>query len=431
VTKHFTPDDLWQDRADEPSLAARHIAIVVHSLNGGGAQRRLVTLANAFAEAGRRVDFVALRGGGDVDALLDPCVRRTVLTQRPKPRWKPWFFEGWGSLRTWLAEQRPDVVLAGVTTVHFPALVARGSAARGRPLLAMRASRHPHRHFPWSRPFKRLFEPLERWARWRIYRAADLVMAVSRETAEALQGRLDRPETCVEVANPVITSTFVESLSHEPAHDWLNDGAPVIVAAGRLAWQKRFDVLLEALATVRKHRDVRLIILGEGRLRRRLEGHVRRLGLCGAVCMPGNVRNVGTWLANAELLVSTSAFEGSPAVLIEALAAGIPVVATRCPGGSVELLESRAGGTLIPTDDPDATALAILDLLEAPRNRAALKRLADRYTVEASAAAYLGFLDQAIAERRAPATPKRRGVRQRGARQSGARELRRRAVQQI
>ena len=76
--------------------------------------------------------------------------------------------------------------------------------------------------------------------------------------------------------------------------------------------------------------------------------------------MPGAVPDVGAWLAGADLLVSTSAYEGSPGVLIEALAAGVPVVATRCPGGSQQLLADGRGGRLVADGDPGAAAKAIL-----------------------------------------------------------------------
>lgn len=397
MTKQYSTDQFRHARALD---GARRIAIVVHSLNAGGAQRRLVTLANRFAAEGRKVDFVALRGGGDVDGQLDRRVRLTVLEPRRKPLCKPWFFEGWAKLSEWVSRNRPDVVLAGITTVHFTALVACRQQGDERPLLALRASRHPRRRFPWSRPFKRLFEPVERAVRWRIYDEADLVIAVSAETGEALRARLRRPERCVILPNPVITSAFVESLGKPPPHPWFEEETPVIVAVGRLAWQKRFDVLLEALAIARRTRPVRLIILGEGRLRRRLQAQLCRLALEQAVSLPGCVADVGAWISRARLLVSTSAFEGSPAALIEALAAGVPVVATRCPGGSEELLRSGIGGTLIPLADAEAAAAAIVEALyEAPSDRTALQRLVSDYHERASAGAYLAALDDALMER--------------------------------
>ena len=377
---------------------AQRIAVVVHSLNPGGAQRRLVTLANAFAKAGREVHFVALRRGGGVDRLLDPAVRLSVLNERPKPLWKPWMFEGWSALERWLRDNRVDAVVAGITTVHGTTLRAAKRIAKP-PLVALRASRHPRRDFPWSRPFKKIFEPIERATRRRLYDQADLVIAVSHETAEALQAGMREPERCIVLPNPVVTPEFTASLARTPDHPWFGAGVPVVLGVGRLAWQKRFDVLIDALAIARRTREVRAIILGEGRFRGDLERQADRLGLRDHVSLPGNVPDVGAWMARADLLVSTSAFEGSPAVLIEALAAGLPVVATRCPGGSVELLEDGAGGMLVPMADAQAAAAAILGMLGRPRDRAALQKLAEPYGVDASATAYMDALDQAVAAR--------------------------------
>jgi glycosyltransferase involved in cell wall biosynthesis len=97
------------------------------------------------------------------------------------------------------------------------------------------------------------------------------------------------------------------------------------------------------------------------------------------------------------VLVSTSAFEGSPAVIIEALAAGVPVVASRCPGGSAELLEQWPCGMLVPPGDPGATAAAVLDILRQHRSRAPAQDAFDEYMVDASARAYLEQLDRLVA----------------------------------
>jgi glycosyltransferase involved in cell wall biosynthesis len=114
--------------------------------------------------------------------------------------------------------------------------------------------------------------------------------------------------------------------------------------------------------------------------------------------MPGQMADVGPWLAYADLLVSTSAFEGSPAALIEALAAGVPVVATRCPGGSEELLRDGVGGTLIPMDEAPSAAAAILETAARPRDRSALRRLVSRYGETRAAAEHLAVLDRVAAD---------------------------------
>ena len=84
---------------------------------------------------------------------------------------------------------------------------------------------------------------------------------------------------------------------------------------------------------------MKLILLGEGKRRRVVETLIAQRGLADRVQLLGHVDGVGGWLARADLLVSSSLWEGSPGAIIEAFEAGLPVVATACPGGSVELLE--------------------------------------------------------------------------------------------
>ena len=94
------------------------------------------------------------------------------------------------------------------------------------------------------------------------------------------------------------------------------------------------------------------MLLGEGKRRGEIERLVARLGLSERVELVGHVDGVAGWLARADLLVSSSLWEGSPGAIIEALEAGLPVVATACPGGSVELIEGTSGGILVPVRDP-------------------------------------------------------------------------------
>ncbi len=118
-----------------------------------------------------------------------------------------------------------------------------------------------------------------------------------------------------------------------------------MLAAGRLTPQKDFSTLLRALKIVRQNCDVRLVILGEGKQRAHLESLVKELGLESYVSMPGITRNPYAHMARADLFVLSSAWEALPTVLIEALAVGVPVVATDCVSGPREILQDgRCGG---------------------------------------------------------------------------------------
>ena len=156
--------------------------------------------------------------------------------------------------------------------------------------------------------------------------------------------------------------------------------------------QKNYPILLRAVARLRADRPVRLIILVEGSQRSALEAQVREMGLESCVSMPGFVTNPIAHMARANALVLSSAWEGLPGVLIEAMGAGCPVVATDCPSGPREILENGRYGPLVPVDDDAALATAIASVLDKPPASALLKQRADAFAVAPAADRYLRLL---------------------------------------
>jgi len=385
------------------SLPGPRIAIVVHSMNAGGSQRRVVSLANGFAARGHAVDLVALSGDGEAGRLVAPAVRQIVLGLGPLPL--PRSLAGVGALKAYLGRERPEVLMAGSNFSHVVAALACAALARP-PLLVLRAASHPLRQLPWSRPDKRLREylrrPIERWA----LRRADLVIAVSRESAAAIGHMVADPAKVVAIANPTITADFRASLGARVEHRWFDDaeagGEPVIVAVGRIAQSKDFETLVEALAILNRTTPAKLILLGEGKRRGVIEALVARRGLTKRVQLMGHVEEVGGWLVRADLLVSSSLWEGSPGAIIEAFEAGLPVVATACPGGSVELIEGSSGGMLVPVRDAAAMAAAIATMVERSRDREALRALAKPYQDDGRAEEqYPAAIEAALAKKKA------------------------------
>ena len=139
-----------------------------------------------------------------------------------------------------------------------------------------------------------------------------------------------------------------------------------IVGVGRLTGQKRFDLLIKAFAKVHNlHKDYQLTIYGEGELRSELEEMICRLKLDDYVFLPGYINNVAEKLASASIFVLSSDFEGMPNALIEAMALGLPCIATDCPvNGPRSLIEDGVNGILINTGDEDLLVKAILCLIE-------------------------------------------------------------------
>lgn len=135
-----------------------------------------------------------------------------------------------------------------------------------------------------------------------------------------------------------------------------------------------------------------MLFLGDGPKRKEIESLVLELNLSGRVHLPGYLDNPFSVYQGAELFVLSSVFEGFGNVLIEALALGIPVVSTRCPGGPKEILDNGNYGKLVPVGDPNALADAILSTLVNPVDSNSLRLRAKDFSIEHIAEKYLSLL---------------------------------------
>ena len=194
------------------------------------------------------------------------------------------------------------------------------------------------------------------------------------------------------INNPVIPSGGIAEYP-APDHEWFTSGdSPVILAVGRLSAPKDYPTLLQAFERVCRDRQARLVILGDGPEREKLERLAEELGIAGAVSMPGYASNPYAYMQHADLFVLSSAWEGSPNVLVEAMACGCPVVSTDCPSGPDQILEGGRYGVLVPVGAPELLAVAITGALDNPVARSKLLTRAADYSAEKSAACYLEVL---------------------------------------
>jgi glycosyltransferase involved in cell wall biosynthesis len=362
----------------------RRLAVLISFSGEGGVERMVTNLVEAFAGAGRRVDLLLIRADSAHLRALPEGVRILPLGTRHS-------LTSLLPLTRYLRQERPPALLAAKDRAGRVALLAR-FLAHVPTRVVIRLGTNLSGAFK-SKP------PWQYWARYRlmrlIYRWADAVVAVSHGVAEDTAHITGLPSERIHVVrNPVITASLVEQATAPCDHPWvLRRCEPLILAAGRLTVQKDFATLLRAFARVRSQLPCRLIILGEGRLRRELQALAAGLGIAEHVDLPGFRPNPYGFMAAADLFVLSSAWEGSPNVLTEALALGRPVVATDCPSGPREILQDGRFGPLVPVGDAPALAEAMLHTLQRPLPPERLKYAVAEYTADASAARYLEILN--------------------------------------
>ena len=180
-----------------------------------------------------------------------------------------------------------------------------------------------------------------------------------------------------------------------------DDDLPLVVAAGRLAPEKGYEVLIEAHGLARARVPHRLMIFGQGPERERLEALIHELRLEDTASLAGYVLNHYPWMRHASLLCLSSYHEGMPLVLIEALSLGTPVVATRCSEGVAELLREGELGALVEPGSPNALAEGIAAHLERPEEmRARAVRAGDSaretWSIETCAARHAEIIESAV-----------------------------------
>lgn len=367
-------------RMDRASLSKRpvpRIALFVPSLNGGGAQQVIVTLANAFAERGLNTDLVLAMNQGPYRDRVAPEVRvidlkaARTLTSLP-------------ALMRYLRSEQPNALLSTLMYANVVATFALRAARTDTRLVLREANSISRSHTRQKSLISRAIRLGAIWA----YRSSDRVIGVSRGVADDLRNVLNLSKNkSVVIHNPAVRDEVLAQAENVTA----DNDVPTIISVGRLAEQKDFSTLLRAFAILRQTRKAQLIILGEGQKRDELEHLAFKLNLKDDVHMPGFVNDPYSYMTKASVFVLSSQWEGCPNVLIEAMACGTPVVSTDCPSGPAEILEDGRWGRLVPVGDVEAMAKAIDLTLDSPPPDGLVDRAMD-FHVDRIAEEYLNVL---------------------------------------
>lgn len=320
-------------------MTARHILTFAQTLDGGGVERAQLRLAAGWLAAGRRVTLVLGSTRGPLAAEIPQGVR---VIERGSAAYLAMF-----DLPRHVSAIAPDLLFCPgnhYTSVAAWAWLELGAACP--PVVAKlsnaldRADQSP----PVARGYRA-------WLRMHP-RFVDHLVAMSPGMADQASHLMRfPPERISIIANP--------PAGHLPDPNPLSlpDG-PFLLGIGRLEPQKRWERVIAAMGTV-ANRDAKLVILGEGSARARLEALIARNGLVDRVSLPGHICDPRSAIRQAAAVVLVSDYEGVPGVLREALSLGTPVVATDSSVAVREIVTDPSLGDIVPRDDSAALVAAL------------------------------------------------------------------------
>jgi glycosyltransferase involved in cell wall biosynthesis len=377
----------------DAQAAKTRILFVINSLTGGGAERVMSTLlANSKPWTDRYE--IAL-------ALLDDAPRAFIL-----PAWvrvfqldcKGGLLLSVRAVAGVVREYDPDITLSFLTRANFASCIAM--MRRGRPrIISERTSVPAHLGSAFRQLSTKILMLL-------VYRRATRVIAVSEGVSQKLSTTFRVHANAIDVIPNPVDLGAIHALARET--NSIGIDGPYIIAVGRLVRVKNYPLLIKAFA--RSKLACRLAIAGEGPERHALQKLSRELGIADRVVLPGWLSNPYPALAHASVFALSSNVEGFPNALVEALALGVPCVATDCRDGPGEILDGTGaervaglmvgrGGILTPVNDVDAYSRALqLAFQEPPRKRlvAAGPERAKAYSASTIAARYWGVIEAAL-----------------------------------
>jgi glycosyltransferase involved in cell wall biosynthesis len=389
-------------------MTGARLALVLRALDGGGMQRCMLELSEAFAERGCNVSLLVGDAGGPLRGRVPQAVDLLPLRAQPPLAARatvlrllgrealpllgvssPRMLRHLTALACELRRLNPQAVLAMGTQSNLAALWARDIAnIKTRVVLCecttlSVAAGHSRRRFRGAYPA----------LVGSHYPAADAIVAVSDAVADDLAATAHLPRSAITAIPNWVTTDVAVAAGPAPDHPWFAAGAPpLVLGVGRLHWQKDFATLIRAFALLRNRRPARLVILGEGPERGYLEQLAEASGVAAEVHFAGFVANPFAWMARASVLAVTSVSEGFGNVIVEALACGLPVVSTDCPGGPSEILGAGRFGRLVPVGDAAALCDAMEQAIIDPPDAGPLKRRAADFSLSAASGRYLDLV---------------------------------------
>lgn len=368
-------DDVLPTRPNEPIVIPERIRVLVFHENATATGLGRVALG--FAKAARRPDpglpivdvtFVTYRRNGQQTGFAAAALTAGIPLIEIPERGR-WDLKVVPHIKRLVREFKPDILETHNIKSHF---LVRATGL--------------HREFPWiawnhgytsKDRLDRAYNQIDRWTLHRAYR----LMTVCGPFADAMQG-LGIPRDKVTVLHNFVDA-YVRPSDDEVqrVRKQLGVGEELVVATiGRMSLEKGHANLFNAIVLLRDRRDLpehRFLLVGDGPEEANLRRQAAQLGIESRIIWAGFQKNVAPYYAMSAIYALPSRSEGSPNVILEAMAAGLPIAATRA-GGVPEILQNDVTGLLVPTEDPQALAAAIEKLLRSEDLRTRLASAAHR-----------------------------------------------------
>ena len=360
------------------------ILFVLPSLGAGGSERVVTTLANHMAGQGHAVG-IANFDAADFEPFY-PLEKEVALFRLGLPAAS-------GGLPSQIMQTarrvkaltglyrdfKPDVVISFLTKANVMAILA--ARRSGVPVIISER----------NNPTLQRFNAFWRIARSYTYPRAFSFVTMTRGAAEYYPER-QRPRTTI-IPNPV-----------QLPENWKNRRrGNTVTAVGRLTGQKQFHLLIKAFGYIAAQFPAwNLTIWGEGEDRKDLEDLRMRLGLEDRVKLPGLTDHPGQWVETADVFVLSSAYEGWPNVIVEAMAAGLPVISFDCEHGVTDMIEDGVSGRLVPLDNVSELASTMAEVLGDAELRQTLASNAlaasERYKTDVIASQWMQIVEDALVQ---------------------------------
>ena len=362
------------------------VAFFLPSLEPGGTERNVVNLINNIDRKKHVLSLVLGKVEGDFIKKINKDIPIINLGASGS-------IELFFKLIKYFREEKPDIFIPAFSRINIICISAKIFSKADTKIIATE-----HAIFSFlpiiaktagRRFFARFFLPSIGKL---IYPQADAIVCVSKGIADDFLKIIHCPEIIRVIYNPVINDKIYELAKEPLSHLWFSNlEIPVIVAVGRLVKCKDYPTLFRALSLILQKQHVRLVILGKGPEEYRLKQLANELNLSENIAFLGFQDNPYKYMKRASVFVLSSLQEGFGNVIVEAMACGIPVVATNCKSGPGEIIQDGVNGLLVPPQDEKALASAILKILNSPS-------LVQKFSIEGKARAEYFSIKKSVEE---------------------------------